>query len=152
MKKFIYTTIALSLFTFVKPADAQVSVHVNIGSQPNWGPVGYNYVRYYYLPEIGVYYDVSSRRYIYPQGNRWVNVRTLPKRYRHVNMSRTYKVVLNHAEPWRNHRDVHKRYHRYANNHSQHYLGDRRHNDRYDKKPSKKRHKRDHQRGRRTHR
>ncbi|TDS13010.1 hypothetical protein [Sphingobacterium paludis] len=148
MKKFIYVAAIVSLFVFVKPANAQVNVNINIGSQPSWGPAGYDYVRYYYLPEIGVYYDVSSRRYIYPQGNRWVNVRSLPKRYRHVNMNRTYKVVLNHAQPWRNHRDVHNRYHRYANNHSQRYLGDRRTHDRYDKKHHRKGKKHDHDRGR----
>ena len=33
---------------------AQVSVNVNIGSPPAWGPAGYPSVDYYYLPVIRI--------------------------------------------------------------------------------------------------
>ncbi|WDF70633.1 hypothetical protein PQ465_09710 [Sphingobacterium oryzagri] len=151
MKKIIYTVFALGLLAIAKPAAAQVNVNINIGSQPMWGPTGYDYARYYYMPEMNVYYDVVQRRYTYPRGNRWVTVRTLPASYRHVDMYRTYKVVLNQAHPWKNHRAVRKQYARYANNHSQRVLRDHRGHDRYEKKHHHKKGKhRDHRR--RSHR
>lgn len=154
MKKFIYTVLATSLIAVAQPADAQVNVQINVGSQPAWGPVGYDYVRYYYLPEMNVYYDVVGRRYTYPHGNRWVTTRSLPRRYRHVDMHRTYKVVLNNPQPWRNHGSIRKQYGRYAHNHSQRVLRDHRGHDRYNKKYHKKpsKHRGHDHRGRGKHR
>ena len=43
MKKLFYMVVFLSAFAFVKPATAQVNVSINIGSQPLWGPGGYDY-------------------------------------------------------------------------------------------------------------
>jgi hypothetical protein len=40
-------------------AFAQVSVSVNIGSQPLWGPTGYDQAQYYYLPEYDAYFLFS---------------------------------------------------------------------------------------------
>ena len=39
---------------------AQVSVRLNIGTPPQWGPVGYDNARYYYLPDIECYYDINN--------------------------------------------------------------------------------------------
>ncbi len=49
MKRLIVFAMLGIAIMAVTPAKAQVSVSVNIGSQPNWGPRGYNYVDYYYL-------------------------------------------------------------------------------------------------------
>lgn len=48
-------------------ADAQIRINanINIGNQPLWGPVGYDYVDYYYMPDIDVYYHVPQRQFIY---------------------------------------------------------------------------------------
>lgn len=81
-------------------AEAQVRVHVNISSQPLWGPVGYDYVEYYYLPEIGAYYYVPGDEFIYWNGFEWVFVRTLPPAYAYVDLYRTYKVVINEPKPY----------------------------------------------------
>jgi hypothetical protein len=51
------------------PASAQVRVNINIGSQPVWGPVGYDHVDYYYLPDIETYYYVPTRQFVY--FNKW---------------------------------------------------------------------------------
>lgn len=52
MKKLILT-FALILTCSAYTMQAQrVSVNINIGSQPAWGPVGYDYVDYYYMPDI----------------------------------------------------------------------------------------------------
>ncbi|MEI5983856.1 MULTISPECIES: hypothetical protein [Sphingobacterium] len=131
MKKLFYAALFLGAFVFANPANAQINVSFNIGVQPNWGPVGYDYARYYYIPEIDVYYDVSNRYYHYYDGRRWARQRSLPGRYGHVDLYRTYKVVINDSNPWRNHRSYYDRYHRYSRNYSQVNLRDGRGNNKY---------------------
>lgn len=82
------------LFTSVF-AQAQVSVNVNIGTPPNWGPVGYDSSRYYYLPDIDVYYDVNQSVFISDNNGKWVRAKRLPERYRQYDLYSGYKVVLN---------------------------------------------------------
>lgn len=124
MKKIFYLSLLFIGIGFAQPGNAQVSVSINIGSQPLWGPVGYDYVRYYYMPEIDVYYDVMNRRYTYYQGNRWVTKSKLPGRYKNFDIYRTYKVVLNDSNPWRYHSRHRNSYGRYAHNHTQVILRD----------------------------
>lgn len=100
-------------------AEAQVSINVNIGSQPLWGPVGYDYVNYYYLPEIETYYHVPRRQFIYQSGGRWIFSSSLPSRYRSYDLYRGYKVVVNSHEPYRNFYSDRERYSRYRNVHHQ---------------------------------
>ncbi len=74
---------------------AQVSVNVNIGTPPAWGPVGYSEVEYYYLPDIEAYYDVRASQFIYFGAGRWVRTSYLPRPYRKYDLYGGYKVVLN---------------------------------------------------------
>jgi len=39
---------------------AQVSINVNIGTPPAWGPEGYDNVSFYYLPDIQIYFDIKK--------------------------------------------------------------------------------------------
>ena len=78
-----------------KPVAAQVSVNINIGAQPVWGPVGYDYVEYYYMPDIEVYYYVPTRRYVYLSNGNWIFAAALPSRYSYYNIYTGYKVVIN---------------------------------------------------------
>ncbi|HSD08966.1 hypothetical protein [Flavobacterium sp.] len=90
---------------------AQVSVNVNIGtppppvvvvespkvvvaSPPEWGPVGYDNVEYYYLPDIQMYYDIRHAQYIYLSGSHWIRTKRLPSHCRHYDLYNGYKVVL----------------------------------------------------------
>ncbi|MDZ4205452.1 MAG: hypothetical protein U1C46_11630 [Bacteroidales bacterium] len=73
---------------------AQISVNVNTGSPPLWGPVGYTNVRYYYLPDVEAYYDVPSSRFIYYERGVWVHRKYLPRRYRSYDLYNGYKVVM----------------------------------------------------------
>ena len=89
---------------------AQVSINVNIGNPPAWGPAGYAEMEYYYLPDIEAYYDVRASQFIYFGGGRWVRSRHLPYHYRNYDLNRGYKVVLNDyhgARPY-NHFKSHK--------------------------------------------
>ncbi|AMR30791.1 hypothetical protein A0256_04810 [Mucilaginibacter sp. PAMC 26640] len=100
MKKIILTTaILLSALSF-QAAKAQVSLSINIGSQPEWGPVGYDRADYYYMPDIDTYYDVPAHQYVYYENNAWVHRGALPARYSNYNVYNGYKVVVNERNPW----------------------------------------------------
>jgi len=94
MKTFKLLIIGIVL-VFANPVHSQVSVSVNIGSPPMWGPVGYTDVQYYYLPDVQAYYDVPSSRFIYYEGGTWVHRTYLPARYRNYDLYGGYKVVMN---------------------------------------------------------
>lgn len=114
MKKFL---LAFALFIGVgslynNTIEAQnINVSINIGHQPAWGPVGYDYVGYYYFPDIDIYYNVNLGMFYYPDRGRWISVRYLPPRYRSYDLYGLYKVVLNVNDPWRYH---HMHYRDYA--------------------------------------
>ena len=76
-------------------SQAQVSVNVNIGSPPSWGPAGYAAVEYYYLPDVQAYYDIRASQFIYFGNGKWVRSRYLPRQYRNYDLYSGYKVVLN---------------------------------------------------------
>jgi hypothetical protein len=73
---------------------AQVSISVNIGSPPQWGPIGYTDVQYYYLPDVEAYYDVRASQFIYLTAGEWVHKTYLPIRYRNYDLYNGYKVVM----------------------------------------------------------
>ena len=99
-----------------RPATAQVNVNINIGSQPAWGPVGYDYVEYYYLPDIEAYYYVPRRQFVYLSNGRWVFVTSLPSRYRSYNLYSGYKVVINQPRPYLNFKTHKVTYAKYKGN------------------------------------
>ena len=79
-------TFGLLAILFSSIINAQVSVNVNIGSPPTWGPVGYNEVDYYYLPDVEAYYDIKASRFIYFGNGQWIRARYLPTRYRNYDL------------------------------------------------------------------
>ncbi|OXB23903.1 hypothetical protein B0A80_08800 [Flavobacterium tructae] len=93
MKSLKYFFIAMT-FIAVSSLQAQVSVNVNIGTPPAWGPVGYTDVRYYYLPDLEMYYDINASNYIYISNGKWIRARNLPRSYRNYDLYNEYKVVL----------------------------------------------------------
>ncbi|TCD04204.1 hypothetical protein EZ449_18015 [Pedobacter frigidisoli] len=101
MKKLVLfaAVLMVSLFS-INNAKAQVSLNINIGQQPVWGPTGYNHVDYYYFPDIDAYYYVPSGQYIYSNGGRWVWVNSLPAQYGNFDLYRAYKVVVNEPRPY----------------------------------------------------
>lgn len=91
IKLFLIALSILGLHT----AQAQVSVNVNIGNAPDWGPAGYSNVEYYYIPDVEAYYDIKASQFIYYGNGRWVRARYLPSQYRNYDLYNGYKVVLN---------------------------------------------------------
>lgn len=100
MKRIILLAVFFTTAGLVNHASSQVSVNINIGAQPVWGPVGYNHVDYYYMPDIDVYYNVPQRQYVYLAGNRWIYSSGLPARCGNYDIYRAYKVVINEPRPY----------------------------------------------------
>ena len=104
--------------------NAQISINVNLDRQPIWGPTGYDYVEYYYLPDIETYYSVPQSRFYYYNNGRWSNSKNLPSRYGKYDYYKSYKVVVNDREPWKNHKNYKEKYSSYKNRHDQQFIRD----------------------------
>ncbi|MBD2751653.1 hypothetical protein [Spirosoma validum] len=91
-------------------SQAQVNVNINIGSQPLWGPTGYDYVNYYYLPDLDIYYYVPLQQWIYFDGGRWITTTALPSRYNSYDLYRMHKVVINDQQPYLHNATYRKKY------------------------------------------
>lgn len=104
MKKLIYKMLlSVILLTAVHLTGfAQLSFSINIGTQPTWGPVGYDRADYYYLPDVESYYSVSSHQFIYLSNGRWIYSASLPARYGNYDLYSGYKVVVNRPRPYLN--------------------------------------------------
>lgn len=118
-KALLFIPLLLCCFA-VKTATAQVRVKVNIRIQPVWGPVGYDHVEYYYMPDIDVFYNVPNRQYIYQDHGRWRFANSLPRRYHGFDIYNSYKVVINDDQrPYRNADAYRKKYGQYKGRHDQ---------------------------------
>jgi hypothetical protein len=119
--------LALGIILFASSAiHAQVSVSLNIGTAPSWGPVGYSEVDYYYLPDVEAYYDIRATQFIYFNGGRWTRSRYLPGQYRNYDLYSGYKVVLNDyhgSRPYRNFNNHKTKYYRGYHGRKQRSIG-----------------------------
>ena len=110
--------------------NAQVSVNVNLGIQPSWGPVGYSSVDYYYIPDIQSYYDIRATQFIFMSKGVWIRSNNLPRQYRNYDLNRGYKVVLNDyhgSRPYANYKYDRVKYYKGYKGKSQQSIGNRNH-------------------------
>jgi hypothetical protein len=125
MKKIVFIAAILVSCLSFKNANAQIrfNVGVNIGSQPDWGPTGYDHADFYYLPDIGVYYNVPAHTFTYfsvHDGGRWITEPNLPRTYGNFDLYHAYKVVVNNdARPWMHDRNYKVKYASYRGRHDQ---------------------------------
>jgi hypothetical protein len=119
MKKLLFLILVAAYSIMPSSSSAQVSVNVNIGSQPLWGPTGYDHVDYYYLPDIESYYYVPRRQFIYLSNGSWVFSTGLPARYRSYDLYNGYKVVINSPKPYLNFKEQKVKYAKYKSNRGQ---------------------------------
>jgi hypothetical protein len=120
--------IAGMVLVIASAVQAQVSVSVNMGSPPPWGPVGYTEVRYYYLPDVEAYYDIQSSMFIYYVRGAWVQRAYLPRRYRNYDLYGGYKVVMTDYRgdaPYTHFKEYKMKYARGYHGHSQNTIGER---------------------------
>ena len=109
MKKYLLLCVlligTLSSCDTLEAQSIGVSVNINIGRQPAWGPVGYDYVDYYYFPDINCYFNVNLNLFYFLDRGRWIGARYLPFAYSSYDLYGMYKVVLvGVTDPWRNNR------------------------------------------------
>ena len=111
MKRIVTVLVLCAGLLSAQQADAQrVKVNTNQSQQPSWGPKGYNYVSYYYLPDMNAYYYVPDKQFIYQENGNWVFSKQLPQTYRNHNLNSTRKVVINDPKPYANHQYYASRY------------------------------------------
>ena len=88
MKKLLVLSAIAFGGLLVNTADAQIRVGANLGFDAQ--PVSYNQPGaqayadgddYYYLPDLGVYYDVTDQCYFYFDGSEWISSAYLPGQY-----------------------------------------------------------------------
>jgi hypothetical protein len=119
-KTILIAALLMSGFAFqTVSAQIRVGINVNIAAQPVWGPVGYDHVEYYYLPDIDAFYYVPRQQYIYMERGRWVFSTYLPSRYNNYNIYNGYKVVINEPTPYRNAGVYRSQYSGYKGRHDQ---------------------------------
>ncbi|MES2279375.1 MAG: hypothetical protein V4592_25310 [Bacteroidota bacterium] len=128
MKKILFTAVLLISCLSFRIADAQIGfrLNLNIGTQPEWGPTGYDHVDYYYMPDVDAYYDVPTHQYVYFENNVWVHRTYLPARYRGYDVYNGYKVVVNRPNPWLRHTYYHNTYAKYKGRGGQSIIRDSR--------------------------
>lgn len=108
------TVVAIS---FAGTSDAQVKVDINMNTadQPEWGPAGYKYAEYYYMPDIETYYSVPKKQFVYYSGNQWVFSNALPPTYTGYNLYSGYKAVVNRPEAYKYFNEHKVKYVRFKN-------------------------------------
>lgn len=96
LSKFVFTgAFALLLLGAAKPTQAQVNININ---SPSWGPAAPAGTQYYYIPEVGGYYDLRDKHYVVQREGKWKRVTTISN----YNPSTFRPVVINYvgAQPW----------------------------------------------------
>ncbi len=88
---------ALGLFLAITTTSfSQVSVSVNVNAPaPGWIAAPVPAARYYYLPDIQVYYDRPAAQFIYMSGGGWIRSRALPVAYRDYDLYHGRTVCIN---------------------------------------------------------
>jgi hypothetical protein len=123
MRYFLGLLVVLML-AGISNAQVKININFNLNTQPGWGPTGYDYVEYYFLPDLDVYYSVPQHLYYYNENGQWISNSFLPYRYNSYNLYTAYKVVLNEKEPWKNDRIYREKYSTFRNRHDQESIRD----------------------------
>jgi hypothetical protein len=110
MKKILLIALVLIGIGGMNEMAAQVRVNINVGQQPAWGPKGYDYAEYYYMPDMDAYYYVPQRQFIYMDRGRWVTAYDMPARYRGYDLYTAPKYVINEPKPYLRHDYYRSRY------------------------------------------
>ncbi len=124
--RYLFVIISVFFWSAASFLNAQINLNFNVDKQPVWGPIGHDYVEYYYLPDIEAYYDVPQHRYYYYNNGVWIHSTNLPSRYNNFDYYNSYKVVINEREPWHNHKTYKKKYSSYKGRHDQKLIRDSR--------------------------
>ncbi len=103
MKKLIFLSALITSSFFVKTADAQIGVHLNInlGPRPIYAPAPPPVEDdYYYLPDAEAYYSVPEHVYYYQDQGRWIGSPRLAGRFEGYDYSRMRHYAINEPRPY----------------------------------------------------
>ncbi|MDP4261280.1 MAG: hypothetical protein Q8941_02005 [Bacteroidota bacterium] len=110
----IVAAFIFSLFglTGCGPATFTVGAHY---SSPGWAPPYVEGARYYYFPDIEVYYDLSGQDFVYLDNGQWLFSATLPPIYSGYDIYNGFVIMLNFEvyQPWMHHQYYVSHYPRY---------------------------------------
>ena len=86
------------------PAQAQTAVL----QHPTWGPAAPATAQYYYLPEVGGYYDLRDQHYVVRRNGQWQRVSQLNGYDRSTWRPRVVDYIGD--QPWSRHDEYRRRY------------------------------------------
>jgi hypothetical protein len=105
-KKFGITLINVFIFSALtgfgtSSLQAQAVHYVN----PPWAPAYYPGVRYYYIPDIETYYDLSNQDFVYLENGQWLFSYGLPSIYSGFDLYTAHIIALDIDvyQPWMHH-------------------------------------------------
>jgi hypothetical protein len=84
-------------------------------TNPSWAPDYYSGVRYYYMPDMEVYYDLSNQDFVYLENGQWLFTHYLPPFYSSYDLDNCFVIALNTGvyQPWMHHHFYISHYPRY---------------------------------------
>jgi len=95
----IYIGLFIALFGIQSCGPVIVSHRLADPPPPWFYPHRIQTVRYVFFPEISIYYDLSTRSYIYLDGGIWVRKNVLPAKYRNKDLSKyRYERIRNYYD------------------------------------------------------
>ncbi len=95
MKSIKLVILGILIIFALHSIQAQSSENKNSDKAPSWGPSGYSFANYYYLPDIETYYDIRKSQFIFLKTGLWTQSRSLPSQFKNYDLNKGYKVVLN---------------------------------------------------------
>ncbi len=119
MKRILLSMLFAAAIFSASTSEAQSNVKINLDAQPQWGPAGYNYAEYYYMPDIETYYNVPRREFVYYKDNKWAFSPNLPPTYSTYDLYSGHKVVLKTPNAYKNYNTHKVQYAKYKNKHGQ---------------------------------
>ena len=107
--------LSASLFTGCMMMSPVRTVTTVSYENPQWAPPYYSGARYYYVPDLELYYDLSAREFIFLMDGRWNFSPYLPAMYRNYDLNNSFCIVMNVNvyKPWLHHQYYVSHYPRY---------------------------------------
>jgi hypothetical protein len=94
--------IAIMLTLFNGFGNSVLRAQPVIYPNPPWAPAYYPGVRYYYIPDIETFYDLSNQDFVYLDDGQWLFSYSLPPMYRNFDLYDAFVVALDMDvfQPW----------------------------------------------------
>jgi hypothetical protein len=107
--------LALSMTAFTGCSGPQQLSSRDEYYQPAWAPPHYPGARYYYFPDIEVYYDMEYEDYVYLNNGQWLFSSSFPSMYSSYDPYSGFVITLNLNvyQPWLHHQYYVAHYPRY---------------------------------------